>query len=51
MSNVCDFEGILKTDCNLQYLTRNCRIKNLDDFERDDADTQSRAFKCEEQDF
>ena len=37
-SNICDFEGILKTKCNLQYLTRNCRIKNLDDFERDEAD-------------
>ena len=47
MSNVCDFEGILKTDSNLQYLTRNCRIKNLDDFERDEADAQSRTFKCE----
>ena len=39
MSNICDFEGILKTECNLQHLTRNCRIKNLDDFERDEADT------------
>ena len=39
MSNVCDFVGILKTECNLQHLTRNCRIKNLDDFERDEADT------------
>ena len=38
MSNVCDFEGILKTECDLQHLTRNCRIKNLDDFERDEAD-------------
>ena len=38
MSNLCDFEGILKTECNLQHLTRNCRIKNLDDFERDEAD-------------
>ena len=28
----------LKTECNLQHLTRNCRIKNLDDFERDEAD-------------
>ena len=36
--NICDFEGILKTECNLQHLTRNCRIKNLDDFERDEAD-------------
>ena len=28
----------MKTECNLQHLTRNCRIKNLDDFERDEAD-------------
>ena len=33
-----DFEKILKTECNLQHLTRNCRIKNLDDFERDEVD-------------
>ena len=38
-SNICDFEEILKTECNLQHLTRNFRIKNLDDFERDEADT------------
>ena len=37
MSNVCDFEGILKTECDLQHLTRNCMIKNLDDFERDEV--------------
>ena len=37
MSNKCDFERILKTECNLQHFTRNCRIKNLDDFERDEA--------------
>ena len=36
--NICDFEGISKTECNFHYLTRNCRIKNLDDLERDDAD-------------
>ena len=35
---MCDFERILKTECNLQHFTRNCRIKNLDDFERDEAD-------------
>ena len=29
----------LKTEWNLQHLTRNFRIKNLDDFERDEADT------------
>ena len=38
MSNICDFDRILKTKCNLQHFTRNCRIKNLDDFERDKAD-------------
>ena len=37
MSNICDFDRILKTECNLQQFTRNCRIKNLDDFERDEA--------------
>ena len=38
MSNVCDFDRILKTECNLQHFTRNCRIKNFDDFERDETD-------------
>ena len=38
MSNICDFHRILKTECNLQHFTRKCRIKNLDDFERDEAD-------------
>ena len=38
MFSICDFEGILKTECNLTHLIRNCRIKNLDDFERDEAD-------------
>ena len=38
MSNICDFDRILKTECNLQYFTRNCRIKNFDDFERDEKD-------------
>ena len=38
MSNRCDFDRILKIECNLQYFTRNCRIKNLDDYERDEAD-------------
>ena len=36
MSNICGFDRILKTECNLQHFTRN-RIKNLDDFERDEA--------------
>ena len=30
MSNICDFER--------QSFTRNCRIKNLDDLERDEVD-------------
>ena len=38
MSNLCDFDRILKTEYNLQHFTRNCRIKNLDDFERDEAE-------------
>ena len=38
MSNICDFDRILKTECNLQHFTRNRRIKNLNDFERDEAD-------------
>ena len=38
MSNICDFDRIWKTKCNSQNFTRNCRIKNLDDFERDKAD-------------
>ena len=38
MSNICDFDRILKTECNLEHFTRNCRNKNLDDFERDEAD-------------
>ena len=38
MSNICDFDRILKIECNLQHFTRNCRIKNFDNFERDEAD-------------
>ena len=38
MSNVCDFDRILKTESNLQHFTRNCRYINLDDFECDEAD-------------
>ena len=49
-SNICDFEEILKTECKLQHLTRNFRIKNLDDFERDEADVLGRTFECEKQD-
>ena len=50
MSNICDFDRILKTECNLQHFTKNCRIKNLDDFERDEADSylrKARTFKGE----
>ena len=46
-SNICDFEGLLKTKCNLKRLTTNFRIKDLDDFERDVADAYSRTFKCQ----
>ena len=38
MSNICDFDRIWKTECNLQHFTRNCRMKNLDNFKRDDAE-------------
>ena len=43
---MCNFDRILKTECNLQHFTRNCRIKNFDNFERDEED-ESRTFKCE----
>ena len=39
MSNICDFARILKIEYNLLHFTRNCRIKNLDDFERDEVDS------------
>ena len=39
MSNICDFEIILKTECKLLHFTRNCGIRNLDDFEGDDVGT------------
>ena len=32
---MCDFDRILKTEC---IFTRDCRIMNLDDFERDEVD-------------
>ena len=50
MCNICAFDRILKTECNLQHFTRNCKIKNLDDFERDEANAQlwrAGIFKCE----
>ena len=42
MSNRCYFERILKTEYNLQHFKRNCRIKNLDNFERHEADAYLR---------
>ena len=50
MSNICDFHRILKTGYNLQHFIRNCRIKNLDDFERYEADAylwKAGLFICE----
>ena len=38
MSDICDFDRILKSKCRLQQFTGNCRIKNLDDFERHEGD-------------
>ena len=38
MSNIFDFDRISETEWNLKHFTRNYRIKNLDDFKRDDAD-------------
>ena len=38
MSNICDFDRILKTEYNMQHFTRNCRIKKFDDFEKDEVD-------------
>ena len=40
MSNISDFEAILETECNLKHLTINRKIKNLDDFVRDEADAR-----------
>ena len=37
----------MKTECNLQHFTRNCKIKNLDDLERDEVDAYLwRAEHC-----
>ena len=35
MSNICDFDKILKTEWNLQYFNRNFE---KDDFEKDEAE-------------
>ena len=37
MCNIYDFDSIFKTECYSQHFTRNCRIKDLDDFERHEA--------------
>ena len=34
MSNICDFDRILKTECSLQHFTRNYIIKNLDEMKQ-----------------
>ena len=39
MSNICDFDRVFKTECNLEHFIRKCKIKNLDDFERDEGDS------------
>ena len=39
MCNICDLDRLLKTECDLQHFTKIYRIKNLDDFERHEADT------------
>ena len=38
MSNIYDLDRVWKTECKLQHFTRNFRIKNLDDFERNEID-------------
>ena len=38
MSNTFDFDRILKIECNLRHFTRHCIIKNLDGFEKNEAD-------------
>ena len=37
MSNIWDYDRTLKAESKLQHSARDCRIKNLDDFERADA--------------
>ena len=38
LTEVWKRNGTLKTECKMQHFTRNCRIKNLDDLKRDEAD-------------
>ena len=38
MSNKRGFDRILKIEYNFQHFTRNCEIKNFEEFERDGTD-------------
>ena len=49
MCDICGFDRILITVCNLQRFTRNCEIKNLDDFETDEADARAGLLNVKEQ--
>ena len=49
MCDICGFDRILITVCNLQRFTRNCGIKNLDDFETDEADARAGLLNVKEQ--
>ena len=49
MSEIFDFDRILKTECNLLNFTRNCRIKNLWKSWVRHIFVESRTFKCEEE--
>ena len=46
MSNISDFEGILKTDSSFQHFTSNCRIKNFNEFEREYTDLSVLLKHC-----
>ena len=39
MFSISDIDRTMETDCNLRHFTGNCGIKNLDDFEGDNANT------------
>ena len=49
MCDICGFDRILITVCSLQRFTRNCGIKNLDDFETDEADARAGLLNVKEQ--
>ena len=49
MCDICGFDRILITVCNLQRFTRNCGTKNLDDFETDEADARAGLLNVKEQ--